>query len=144
MLSWNSSRKFSKCLRRHRSTPKINWVSSQTFGDCKKLGDRREVGRANAKLGNTYHSIFQYQKEIECHSKHLEIAAELGDKRVIGTANANLGNAYHTIGQYQKAITCHRRHLKIAEELEDRSAVGTAQVNLGNAYKQHWPKSKSN
>ena len=76
----------------------------------------------------------QYQKAIESHRKHLEIAEELGDIGGVAKAHGNMGTAYHNIGQYESAIECHRKHLEIAEELGDKGGVGKAHTNLGTAY----------
>ena len=75
-----------------------------------------------------------FQKVIEYHEKHLEIAQEVGNRSEEGRAYCNLGNAYDSLGNFQKAIEYHEKDLKIAKGIGDRSGEGRAYCNLGNAY----------
>ena len=56
-------------------------------------------------------SLGQYQKAIEFHEQHLQIAKEVGDRGGEGGAYGNLGKAYRSLGQYHKAIEYHEQGL---------------------------------
>ena len=101
---------------------------------AQELGDRAGKGRAFGNLGNSFHSLGQFQQAIEYHGKHLSIAEELGDRAGKGRAFGNCGNSYHSLGNFQQAMVFHKKQLRIAVELGDRAGEGRAYGNLGNSH----------
>ena len=98
------------------------------------MGYKDEEGRAYGNLGIAYHDLGDFQKAIQYHERHLEIAKEAGDKDEEGRAYGNLGIAYHGLGDFHKAIEYQERHLKIAKEVRNKAGEGGAYGNLCNAY----------
>ena len=78
-----------------------------------------------------------FQKAIDYHELHLEIAKQLGDKTGESGASSNLGIAHQSLGNLKKAIDYFELHLKLAESLEDRAGVAQCYGRLGNAYHIH-------
>ena len=98
------------------------------------MGDRAGEGAAYCNLGNAYHSLRNFEEDVEYHNQHLAIAKEVGDRAGQGRAYCNLGNAYCCLGKFQEAIEYHNQHLSIGKEVGDKAGEGTAYGNLGNAY----------
>ncbi len=85
-------------------------------------------------LGIAYQKLGNFNKAIQYHGQHLEIAKELGDRAGKGKAYGNLGRAYKSQWAFSKAIQYHAQHLAIAKEVGDRAGEGRAYANLGCAY----------
>jgi tetratricopeptide (TPR) repeat protein len=97
--------------------------------------EREALGWAKNRLGNAYYSLGQYQRAIEFHQQHNEIAREIGDRSGEAASLGNLGNAYQSLGQYQRAIEFQQQWNEIAREIGDRSGEAKSLGNLGNAYR---------
>ena len=98
------------------------------------MGDKAGEGNSYFNLGNAYHNLGDFEKAIQYHKRHLEIAKEVGDKAGEGNSYCNLGNAYDSLADFKRAIQYHERHLKIAREVGDKAGEGISYSNLGNAY----------
>ncbi|MCH2048623.1 MAG: tetratricopeptide repeat protein, partial [Trichodesmium sp. ALOHA_ZT_67] len=85
-------------------------------------------------LGNVYSAKGEYDKAIEYHQQHLQIAREIGDRSGEGDALMGLGNVYYSQGEYDKAMEYYQQFLQIAREIGDRSGEGRALGNLGVVY----------
>ena len=85
-------------------------------------------------LGTAYSYLGQYQRAIEFHQQHLEIARDIGNRQGEANSLGSLGNAYSYLGQYQRAIEFHQQHLEIARDIGDRQGEAAALGNLGTAY----------
>ena len=101
---------------------------------CAQAGDRSGEAIAYSNLGNAYYRLGQFDKAIEFHHKHLNIALGVGDRAGEGTAYGNLGNGYYSLGQFDKGIEFHHKRLNIALEVGDRAGEGRAYHNLFVAY----------
>ena len=95
------------------------------------MGDKAGEGRSYGNFGNVYHGLGQFQKAMEYHQRHLEIAKEVGDKAGEGRSYGNLGNAYYGQRKFRTAMEYHQRHLEIAKELGDKAGEGRSYGDLG-------------
>ena len=102
---------------------------------AKQVGDRAGEGIANGNIGNTYRSLGNFTKAVDCHESCLKIAKEVGDRATEGRAYGNLGSDFHGLGDFKKAIGYNESCLEVSKELGDRYGEGTTYCNLGNAYR---------
>ena len=68
------------------------------------MGDKDEEERAYGSLGFAYHNLGNFQKAIQYHERHLQIAKDVGDKAGETRAYGNLGIAYQRLVDFHKAI----------------------------------------
>ena len=105
---------------------------SDSLGDS--FNSRQGKSDSLNNLGNTYQSLGNYRRAIECHQQSLEIRQEIGDRFAVGISLNNLGNVYYSQGDYSSAIDYYQQSLAIAREIGDRSGEGCSLGNLGVAY----------
>ena len=105
-------------------------VNSWQLEKMEKLGYTSSL----TALGNTSHSLGQYQQAIYFHQQSLKIKQENGNKRGEANSLIGLGNAYNSLGLYQQAIFSYKQALEIVKEIGDRQNEAKALGNLGNAY----------
>ncbi len=91
-------------------------------------------GACLTSLGLAYDALGQYQRALEFHQQHHDIAREIGDRRGEASSLGNLGNAYHSLGQYQRAIDFYQQSLEIKREIGDRRGEANSLGGLGIAY----------
>ncbi len=119
-------------LRQH-PRQRIEWLAA-ALSSARRLKDRPAEGLTLGNLGNAYHRLGDYRRDIEFHEQALAVAREIKDRRFEGTALNSLGVAYDSLGEYHRAIGFHEQRLAIAREIGDRRGESYALCNLGNAY----------
>ena len=90
-----------------------------------------EEGEAYSGMGNVYCSLGDFQKAIDCHTKHLNMATNDEGK---GIAYSGLGAAYFHLGEHEKAIENYQKYLEIAKLSKDIVGQGNAYAGLGVVY----------
>ena len=93
-------------------------------------------------LGNSYHSLCDYQKAIEFHSQHYELTQENDDKHGAISALMHLGMAYRMLGDYQKSFDYHYQSLDLARENSNEQCIANVISSLGTLYRSvgNYPK----
>ena len=100
-----------------------------------EIGDRAGEGGGYGNLGIAYETLGVYQKSIEYHKKHLNIAVEISDRAGEAAAYSNLSIAYKSLGDFTKAFEYHEKFFNIAMEIGDRHQEGNAYEHRGIAYR---------
>ena len=90
------------------------------------------IGTACGNLGNL--SLRDFEKGVEFHKLHIEVAERLCDKLEVTKALGNLSNAYRGLQDYQNAEHYYKRPLELAKETKHIFGEGNADNNLGNFY----------
>ena len=85
-----------------------------------------------------FHSLGQYEKAVEFHTKDFNMSRELGNRTGEGRSYCNLGCAFSRLGQYDKAVKFHTKDLNMSHELGDRSGETRAKCNLEIARKREF------
>ena len=98
------------------------------------MKNRASEGKAYGNLGNSYHSLGDFQNAIEYHKKDLAISKEVGDKNGEGCAYGNLGNAYRRLGDFNQALYYHKLRHNIAKEAGNRAGEGRAYGSIAGVY----------
>jgi tetratricopeptide (TPR) repeat protein len=77
-------------------------------------------------MGKENDSLGDFEKAVEYHTQHLEVAKELRDRDGEVSACGGLGNAYWSLGDFGKAIEYYKQHLA----MQRRWAPGRRRVSL--------------
>ena len=90
--------------------------------------------KARILLGETYHSVGDYDMAMDFYTSALKQAELNGDKHIIGSSLNKIGGIYINKSNYDQALNYIRRALKINEELGNKSEIGSSFNSIGNIY----------
>ncbi|KAI0221192.1 hypothetical protein LSAT2_027410, partial [Lamellibrachia satsuma] len=99
---------------------------------ARQLGDQALEAQACYSLGNTYTLLRDYERAIDYHVQHLQIAKALQDRVGEGRACWSLGNAHTALGNHENARQFAVQHLEISKEIGDETGHVTARMNLAD------------
>ncbi len=85
-------------------------------------------------LGSSYYNMGEYDKAIDYHARHLELATKIGDIAGQSHALGNLGITYRSLRDYDKATKYHTHQLELAQQMGDIQDQANSLDNLGLAY----------
>jgi tetratricopeptide (TPR) repeat protein/class 3 adenylate cyclase len=92
--------------------------------------------KAKLLLGETYHSVGDYDKAMDIYNSALGQAEDLGDKVAIGDALVGIGHIHNYRGEDDQAYDYYKRVLVIVEELRDMARIGRTLIDIGNLYEK--------
>ena len=90
--------------------------------------------KARILLGETYHSVGDYDMAMDFYTSALKQAELKGDKYIIGSSLNKIGETYIRKEEYDKALNYISRALKINEELGNKSEIGSSLNSIGIIY----------
>ena len=91
--------------------------------------EAREIGN----VGAVYLAMGDFDRSVECHMEHLNLAQELGNKVEEARAYSNLGSSHHYKRSFEQATVFHNNVLRLAHQLNDKSIEARAYAGLGHA-----------
>lgn len=100
----------------------------------RELGNLSGEGKAYGNLGNSYHTLSDFENAVHFLELGLKLAKQIGAKTGEASSYGNLGIVYQKLGDVEKAIEYHELQIKIAKEVGDRTGEGNGYGNLGQAY----------
>lgn len=89
---------------------------------------------AYGNMGRCYHALEIFDRALNYHQLHLDLATQGDDDEMQCVALTNMGLAQYAMGNMQEAINLHLKCLATATELGDQQAQMRSFANLGNAY----------
>ncbi|KAI8491561.1 hypothetical protein Bbelb_307610 [Branchiostoma belcheri] len=99
---------------------------------ARQLGDRREEGWANSRMGHAHYDMREYEAALEWYQKHLKISQEMEDKKDEVTVHTDVGNAYRFLGKTEQATSHFDTALQLAQQTENRHGQMDVYCKMGD------------
>ncbi len=96
--------------------------------------DIYDLGCLWLRVGNSQHSLGEYQKADDSYQKACTLFKEINDQSNEANSLISLGNVQKAFGNYSEAIELYEQSRTIKQRINDQNQLEVLLGNLGNAY----------
>lgn len=107
----------------------------QAVWTSRQQGDKQLEGAALGNLGAAHAMQGYYERAIEFHREHWQLARESSNMPEMARALGNLGTVYQQMGEVERGLEFHQKHLQLARQLGDQAKEAAALGALGDAHR---------
>lgn len=107
----------------------------QAIWASRQQADKQLEAAALGNLGAAHAMQGYYERAIEFHREHFQLARESSNVAEMARALGNLGTAYQQMGEVERGIEFHQKHLQLARQLGDQAKAAAALGALGDAHR---------
>ncbi|CAH1272772.1 TTC28 [Branchiostoma lanceolatum] len=108
----------------------------QALALARQLGDRRQEGVTNNRLGQAHYEMRDYEEALEWYQKHLKIGQEIGEGKEEINALIAMGNALRFLGKIEQAKSHLTTALQMAQQTENQHGQMSVYLSMGDLQRE--------
>ena len=111
-------------------------LNRQSVKLAEELGDKFQIGRSNANLGNVFLNLSQYDSAVYYYQVALKNFEAVGDKVLIARLADLLQVAYMELRQHDKALVYGEQAIAVLRNANDPASLSAVLSNAANVYER--------
>ncbi|MCO5239912.1 MAG: sensor histidine kinase [Chitinophagaceae bacterium] len=111
-------------------------LNRQSVKLADELGDKSQIGRSNANLGNVFLNLSQYDSAVYYYQIAVKNFEAIGDEVLVARLADLLQVAYMELRQHDKALVYGERAIAVLRNANDPASLSAVLSNAANVYER--------